>query len=139
LPRRPHVANDPAGAATQPPSERPSDHPEGFTLASPYFGEDSLYFLERAQLDVKALELYWNAVDPAATHKLNGSLFQPQSDALPLGSTVSLATFFILGAGTTSIPDWNIDADRGYAFKYWRHSGDLNVYKGFTEGKYLKN
>lgn len=109
-------------------------------LASPYFGRDCRYFLLDPALDVSAYKAYATAKSPAETHQLNLRYLEPTA-GLPFGSTVALACFFILGreaAGT--IPDWNIDADRAYGFKYWRHSGDLNTTAGFSEGNaYLTN
>jgi hypothetical protein len=113
--------------------ERATDHPEECS-AAPYLGRAMSFFIHGAEFPdhgLDSLGRYATSASPAQTHRLNQHYFQANPSQVPLGSADRLAVAFILGSSAGAV-DWNIDADRGYGFKYWRHAGGLEG--EFSEG-----
>ncbi|MBS1911227.1 MAG: zinc dependent phospholipase C family protein [Bacteroidetes bacterium] len=85
------------------------------------------------------VEKYANAATPHDTDHIS---FSEVTDVHNLGDPVNFSSFMMWDLArpeTTEMPDWNLDADRGYGYKCWdwnRHSDKLGEPKPLkdTEG-----
>ena len=100
----------------------PSEHP--LTMNGPY--EENEFpdsFIENTVMDHQILEDFSNAASPKETRTVERNALQNRK---ALGNAIDYSVKLILEAydmwkeGTNlNIPNWNLDADRGYGYKCW--------------------
>jgi hypothetical protein len=108
----------------------PSEFP--LTMNGPYEeGELPDSFIENKPMDLQILQDFANAASPAETRNIEHIALQNRR---AIGNAIDYSVKLILEAydmwkvnATISIPNWNLDADRGYGYKCWTMSNPDSV------------
>lgn len=87
------------------------------------------WFIEGEPSDLGVEEALMNADSPDVTRKITSGIYFPEKGQSYKGSLGSAIDFFLRrmsevaadggGDGKMKLPDWNLDADRGYGSKCW--------------------
>lgn len=112
---------------------------EPAVIAGPYghFGINYPYWLiEGEPSDPDFEKMLTAAMTPSETAKVTGALSGNASDGPYRGSLGSAVDFYLRraeeihagggGPAGLTLPDWNLDADRGYGFKCWEAHTELD-------------
>jgi hypothetical protein len=110
----PHQAQESNNGFLYYPTTSPEDHP---TMPGPYgYGSTPKDFIINAQSNDALYERYANARTPEETVEIAS-----RESLQPIGSSVDVAKDLMISIlRGEDIPNWNLDADRGFAFKTWR-------------------
>jgi hypothetical protein len=102
------------------------DH-AGTTISGPYptgAMPHEVFFRADQAISADERTAYEVAVSPAVTDALNESFIgrAPDTDHSPLGDSIPFSAYLmgrVLDPDLTSVPNFNLDADRGYGYRCW--------------------